>query len=212
MKLLRSVLFILAVFFCSNAAFSQEYKVGETYPGFIIIKKDTTHGHIVLLNKLSSQHKVIFIGDMKYPVTTRKEYNASTISGYSVAGNYYASIPYKDKFSTAPANFALIVINGPLSLYEWYGFASYVDIKKVDDPQKPIDDKKLIREDILRKGKQPPVNTASMGFLNFKKGMGEVVREDKELVKKLEDKTYERKDLDKIVEEYNDWVESKKRR
>jgi hypothetical protein len=184
--------FLLAFLFESNA---QDH-LGRLHPGYVINNnQEFLNGFILMENKIDNQSRVKFYTEDNIrtkPVT----YKPEDIAGYKVADRIYDAIPFGD-IRANKLNFVLRVGDGEIKTYLWYHNEKNV--------HKVIHEDKLESYMVLRKGDEKPVNIAK--FILFAKNMSEYVKDHSDLSERIvkKEKGYGLLNLDKIIEEYNEW-------
>ena len=171
------------------------YKMYEIHPGYIIgLKNDTTHGFIMLNNRVENQKSVAFYTDGTES-KTRKVYNPNQLKGYLVGDKAYRSINYSGGLSSKKQEFVLEVKPGRLAQMVYYLSNSDAESEQqmvwYREGEDPLQHKELV--------------------LGFAKKMSRLVSDYPELAKKIEDKEegYRIGKVFKIVDEYNQWWASK---
>jgi hypothetical protein len=184
----------------SVAAFSQDwsgklYKMYEIHPGYIIgLKNDTTHGFILLNNRVENQTSVAFYTNAT-DVKTRKMFKPTELKGYLVGDKFYRSINYSGGLSSKKQEFVLEVKPGRLAQMVYYlsnsGTESEEQMVWYREGENPIQHKDFI--------------------LGFAKKMSKLISDYPELAKKVEDKEdgYRIGKVFQIVDEYNKWWANK---
>jgi hypothetical protein len=194
------------------------------YPGYVITRSDDTiRGYLMLANLVSNQDKVLFY---KNPDDSKKDavkYRPKDLKAYKVGPRYYESFRFKPSASTYAANdarawhFVLKVVDGRFSLYRWYYETTERSEERVNiDSDNPLNTKidlSFSEEDLMhitlgkkQDGELIDFNSFKM-LTGFKKQMSKLVEDYPELAKKIANKEegYRSFDLDKIVQEYNEW-------
>lgn len=184
----------------SVASFSQDwsgklYKMYEIHPGYIIgLKNDTTHGFILLNNRVENQTSVAFYTTAT-DVKTRKLFKPTELQGYMVGDKFYRSINYSGGLSSKKQEFVLEVKPGHLAQMMYYlsnnGSEGDEQMVWYREGEKPIQHKDFI--------------------LGFAKKMSKLISDYPELAKKVEDKEdgYRIGKVFQIVDEYNKWWATK---
>ena len=199
MKLIRAA--VMALVCCiSLPVFAQDwsgnlYKMYEIHPGYIIgLKNDTTHGFILLNNRVENQTSVAFYTNAT-DVKTRKVYSPTQLKGYLVGDKFYRSIYYSGGLSSKKQEFVLEVKPGRLAQMMYYLSNSGTEA-----------DEQMVW---FREGENPIQHKEFI--LGFAKKMSKLISDYPELAKKVEDKEegYRIGKVFQIVDEYNKWWANK---
>lgn len=199
-------------------------KLWTVYPGHIVTpENDTIQGYLMLKNLVANQDMVIFYKDSAHNKKDAVKYKPKKLKAYQVGPRKYESFKFKPGVSTYAGNdartwhFILKVIDGPFSLYKWYYETierSKERLKIKDNDIKGVQIDLSFNEDELkyitlgRKLNGDLVDFNSLKMLTgFKKHMSKLVSDDHELAEKIarKDIGYRSTDLEKIVNEYNEW-------
>ena len=179
------------------------YRVGEKYPGYII-KNDGSkiEGYIQALPRAAStafgddnQTIVTFFSDPKNK-KTKIEYKPEDLKEYMIADKHYVAMNYSGGLFAKPVRFLIVKKEGRIKTCMWYTWASYGS-----DGQSVYTEK-----EIFQKGDEKPLELSSF-LLGYVKKMSELMKENAEIVKKINDKEkgYGVLNIEKIIAEYNEW-------
>jgi len=227
MKKLHIICMVLFFVVNINRGFSQPDSTAVSlwtiYPGYVITHEDDTIcGYLKLSNLVANQHKLFFYNnpdDEEYA----EKYKPKEIKGYKVGTRIYKSFKYWPTGETNSYHFFLEVIDGPISLYQWYyepesRTSERVKIDEDNVLNSEIDlsfsENDLTKEQIIIKLDNKPINFSALKFItNFKKNMSKLVEDNEELSRKIANREegYQLQDDQKIILEYNVWYfENKK--
>ena len=179
------------------------YRVGEKYPGYII-KNDGSkiEGYIQAHPRAAAtafgddnQTIVTFFSDPKNK-KTKIEYKPEDLKEYMIADKHYVSMNYSGGLFAKPVRFLIVKKEGRIKTCMWYTWASYGS-----DGQSVYTEK-----EIFQKGDEKPLELSSF-LLGYVKKMSELMKENAEIVKKINDKEkgYGVLNIEKIITEYNEW-------
>jgi hypothetical protein len=195
----------------------EEVKLWTIYPGYVITHDlDTIHGFIKLNNLVDNQKKALFYNspdDEKYV----ERYKPKHIKGYKVGFRCYESFKFWPEKEANALHFFLKVIDGPITLYQWY----YEPQSRTDERVK-IDEDNLMNSEIdlsfseedlsteliSIKNDDKPQQLDNLKFLtNFKKNGSKYFQDYPELAEKIANKEegYRWENLKEIILEYNVW-------
>jgi hypothetical protein len=199
----------------------EEVKLWTIYPGYVITHdNDTIHGFIKLNNLVDNQKKALFYNspdDEKYA----EKYKAKDIKAYMVGPRYYESFKFWPETEARGVHFFLKVLDGPISLYEWY----YEPQSRTDERVK-IDEDNVMNSKIDLSFSEADLDTQLIGIklggepeqldklkyvTNFKKNMSKYLEDYPELAEKIANKMegYQFINLEEIIKEYNAWYLAK---
>jgi len=196
---------------------SEQVKLWTIYPGYVITHdNDTIHGYIKLNNYVDNQRRALFYNDPEDEKYAEK-YKPKHISGYKVGPREYESFKFWPEKEANKVHFFLKVIDGPVSLYQWY----YEPQSRTDERVKIDDDnvmnseidlsfseEDLSTELIAIKNGGKPQQLDNLKFLtNFKKNGSKYFSDYPELADKIANKEegYHWENLKEIILEYNRW-------
>jgi hypothetical protein len=182
---------------------SDIYRIGEKYPGYII-KNDGTkiEGYLEAHPRASAspfspdnQTKVTFYSDPKNK-KTKIEYKPEDLKEYMIADKHYVTMNYSGGLLAKPVRFLYVKKEGRIKTCIWYELNAAEATK--DSP--------YVGKEIFQKGDEKPVELTSF-VLGYVKKMSELVKENGELVKKInnKEKGYGMLNIENIIAEYNDW-------
>lgn len=185
---------------------ADDYKQGKLYEGYVIsLGGDTTHGYIKALRYFGSSNEttnqtMCYFYENEDDAEPFMTYKPATIKGYKMGDKLYHSIPYSGGLISKFNNFCLVRIEGAISTFSYF----YYDDGSSGDPNA----KAGIKEsNLLRKGDDKVLGLSSFAF-GFKKKGAELVKEHKDLAKKIanKEKGYKMFNIDAIIEEYNTFI------
>lgn len=120
---MKTLFLVLTILACTGLMSQEDYKevkLWTIYPGYVITHtKDTIHGYIELNNLVDNQKKALFYNnpdDEKYA----EKYKPKHFKGYKVGPRSYESFKFRPEKEARGVHFFLKVLDGPISLYEWY--------------------------------------------------------------------------------------------
>ncbi len=189
-------------------------KLWTKYPGYIIkTDGDTVHGALLLKNKISNQGKVFFFNTMDSEEPSAR-YKPKEIKAYKVADRFYETKKYTPENTLMRYCFLLKVINGPVCMYRVY----WDDKQRIKIDEEDIWKSKIdltFSEDELqsqrlgcRNGEEELALFDGAKFiLGFRKQMSKYLGDCPDISYKIDKKEpgYLWGDLEKIINEYNDW-------
>jgi len=195
------------------------YQQGKKYSGYIIkLDGDTVYGYIEAQRRTaidglgySNQNRVEFYlkETDKKPVD---KYKPDELKGYLIADKLYESINYSGGL-LKKANFNLVIVDGAIRLYEWYSTREGFSSMRIQSGESAsdFDNRRYETNLIVAKDPSEPISYSMLG-LSFAKKMPELVRDNKELASKIENKEtgYTWVNLFELIEEYNNWAEQNK--
>jgi hypothetical protein len=181
------------------------YREGTKYPGYII-KNDGTkiEGYLEAHHRASSnpfsadnQTKVTFFSDPKNK-KTKIEYKPEDLKEYMIADKHYVSMNYSGGLLSKPVRFLYVKKEGRIKTCIWY------EVNQIQTPGQPY----YTEKEIFQKGDEKPIELSSF-LMGYVKKMSELVKENPEMVKKINDKEkgYGMLNIEKIIAEYNEWFE-----
>lgn len=184
-------IFILLFLPIYSVLSAQNYQIGSFYEGYLI-KKDGSRerGYILLTDESKRYEKVTFKKEKK---GKNQAFKPKDIAGYKVADQVYHSVSYKD-FPFSNTRFLLLEKDGCLKEYSCKFYS----------------DGAWVRHTILQNDEGEAENIDTY-LLNFPKKMSNMVRNDKELAQKIQNKEkgYDLLHYLAIIDEYNENCESK---
>lgn len=194
------------------------YRVGQKYPGYIIkLDGDTIQGFLKADSRCSiggmgssNQNTAEFYlhESDKKPVG---KYKPDEIKGYKIADKIYESINYSGGLFKKP-NFNLVVEDGAIRLYEWYATVeNYSTLtKQSGESWKEFDQRRFETKLIVAKNPTEPIEFSMLG-LSFAKKMPELISDNPEMTKKVENKEkgYTFINIYEVINEYNKWSKTK---
>jgi hypothetical protein len=186
------------------------YVVGVT--GFAGVKKtDSLKGFITVYNPLGRQIRAVYYENMSN-VRTKKAFGPARARGYFTDDKFYEAVAFPDEKDVTPQSFAEVMKKGKLNMYRWYVIALHSEKQNPRKPEDPYQDKELDKDILLKKTNGPVVDINTYKFRNFKKDVSEYLKEDKELAAKIASGELGRDKIEQIVDMYNEWAVSKKKR
>jgi len=186
MRYFRSLLFLFASTFCF-ISWGQETGYAEGY--IVTVAGDTLTG--LVKNKNATPYRVLidikFKRDEKSKVET---FSPDRLKGFRIGMKQYVPKDVKLNFGVEKL-FVEVIVDGHLSYYalEYTGFGAgniseYVILEKINEKSQLVYDERSVA-------------------INFKKKMAEYLKDAPEIVAKLNNGTYTRKNVEAIVKEYN---------
>lgn len=193
------------------------YIEGEKYKGFIILNDgDTLYGllkaqypsdlntqnHVTIM--VSNQTSCIFYDEKE---KTSKRYKAKELKGYMIAERYYTSLDYNDNLMAKSKTFALLLKQGGISEYVYYSSKPDLLHKKTsNESYTDYYNKIYSKKTVYHRDGVKPIDNQSIA-LGFKKKMSAFVEDNQKLASKIanKEKGYKMFNLQKIINEYNDW-------
>lgn len=202
MKLIAATLIAAA---CFGTATAQDwsgtvYVIGKIYPGYYVSSAgDTVNGYFMHGNQTSNQKNCWYYKNETDNKPAEK-FGPDDIKSYKVADKLYRSINYSGGLLAKPLRFNLVVKDGAITEYIFYGEmgagggADMVYHK----PHDPENDK--------------PVPASSFA-LGFAKKLSKYLADNPELSEKVsnKDKGYGLLNIQAIMAEYNEWYAKKKK-
>ncbi len=195
------------------------YRIGELYPGYIIkMDGDTVKGFIKAKQRCAidgmigsnNQTSVDFYlnqSDRKPAV----KYKPDELKGYKIADKIYESINYSGGLFKKP-NFNLVVRDGAIRIYEWYSTVSGFSSIRMQSGEswQSYDNRRYEKRVVIAKDPKTAMEYGMLG-LSFSKNMSALVQDNPELMEKVKSKAkgYTLLDLFDVIEEYNNWAETK---
>ncbi len=201
---------------------NEKVELWTIYPGYVItLDDDTIHGYIKLNNYVDNQKKALFYNNPKDEKYTEK-YKPKNIKGYKVGPRIYESFKFWPETEANSVHFFLKVMEGPVSLYQWY----YEPQSRTDERVK-VDEENVLNSKIDLSFSEEDLDTELIGiklggkpqqldnlkFLtNFKKNMSKYLEDYPELAEKISQKKegYRYENMKEIIMEYNEWYTKKK--
>ena len=185
------------------------------YPGYIINNYgDTIKGLIEFKTLIANQFNVwLYEG----PTSGKplEKFKPKDINSYKVDRLMYVSLPFSGKGFSKKNTFMIRVIDGPISLYEWYYDESLMvdddDLYEAAGVEKAMDvdlEEGIVQQLFAVKNDGKPVDFTSLKFsMKFKKLMSEYVADYRELSAKIANKEegYKYENYMEIIKEYNGW-------
>lgn len=179
------------------------------YPGYVITNsEDTLKGYIQFESVSANQLEVTYYTSMNLE-ETRYTYKPGEIKAYNLLSYTFVSVPFSGKYCSRKKTFMHRVIDGPITLFEWY----YVEKQQYFEDNDiygfdPDSSYELVYQVQLfaQKSGEKPVNLNSTKFeMRFRTAMSMYVVECLELAKKIEnrEKRYTHNYIEKIIHEYN---------
>ena len=179
------------------------------YPGYVITNSDDTlRGYIQYESASANQLEVTYYVSMNRE-ETRYTYKPGDIKAYHLLSYTFVSVPFSGKYSSRNKTFMHRIIDGPITLFEWYYIEKQQYFEDTDmygyDPDASY---KLTYQVQLfaQKVGENPVNLNSSKFeMRFRTAMSKYVVECLELAKKIKnrEKRYTHNYIEKIIHEYN---------
>lgn len=200
---ITSMFLILTIFIFGQDWSYDIYRVGEKYLGYII-KNDGTkiEGYLQAHSRASSspftadnQTKVTFFSNPK-DKKSKIEYKPEDLKEYVIADKHYVTMNYSGGLFSKPLRFLLVQKEGKIKTCIWYEFST--------DPATAKST--IIEKTVFQKGDEKPIEMSSF-LMGFAKKMTELVQENTELVKKINEKQkgYGALNIENIIAEYNEW-------
>ena len=199
------MLLLSSAFLFADEWDAEDYEQGKLYEGYVIsLTGDTTHGFIKALRYYGSSNEttnqtMCYFYQNEEDTEPYMTYKPATLKGYKMGNKLYHSIPYSGGLISKVNNFCLVRGEGAISKYSYFWF---------DDGTSGTNSTRGIKEShLLRKGDDKVLNEQAFAF-GFKKKGAELVKEHKELAKKIanKEKGYKTFNLDAIIEEYNTYM------
>ena len=151
---------------------------------------DTTFGTILAGNEFKNQRKITFTDTFG----VRAVYKSDRIAGYGFGGSHYASVPTPYYFSGIFSDSTIFLIrriHGPASLFRFYKRRSFLTLQKgpsfIELIQKP--DGKLFEVSFSFKWRR-----VASAFSDYE-----------QLAREIENGLYTPQEMDKILQNYNQW-------
>lgn len=190
-KIMKHITLIIILFALSFSAFGQGAKGQEFTDGWVATKKgDTLRGKVCYENTKTGERleKVVFI-DSKDATNAKKRYGSEKLTAFGAGGKVFEWVILEDGI---PPLIMERVVGGDLSLYRcWF--------KTMDStPQKMT-----YEVGMFLKKKDNPEFYEVMDK-KFQKEMAAYFKGDEAIVKMIKEKEYTIKDIDKIVQAYNE--------
>ena len=179
------------------------------YPGCVITNSDDTlRGYIQFESLSANQLEVTYYTSMNLE-ETRHTYKPGDIKAYNLLSYTFVSVPFSGKYCSRSKTFMHRIIDGPITLFEWYYIEKQQYFEDNDisgyNPESNYD---LVYHVQLfaQKFGEKPVNLNSTKFeIRFRTAMSKYVVKCLELAKKIEnkEKRYTHNYIEKIIHEYN---------
>jgi len=194
-----------------------KYEPMKLYEGYIITNEgDTIHGFLKAQypNDLlsSNQNSCHFYKTKDQKKSTK--YKPKEIKGYTLAGKHYVSMNYTGGTATKLKNFVLLVKKGGISEYVYYyqpdSKAVLVLGQQPNESKTDYYNRIYSKKTVYYREGATPYDTQNLA-MGFKKKMAGLVADDKELASKVanKEKGYRMFQLQKIIDEYNQWYKAK---
>ena len=187
------------------------------HSGYVVnLEGDTVQGWVKFMTVIANQFNVSLYAQ-ESDSRPQASYKPKDLMGYQVGDLYYASVPFSGEGFSRKRSFMIRLIEGPVSLYQWYYDESLMfDSQDLNEA--------MGREEVLSveldegmeiqyfgvRGNEKPVDFSSVKFgMNFKKQMSKYVSDCPELAEKIASRTegYGYGDLPRIITEYNQWLQ-----
>ena len=212
MSFLRATIFC-AAFAISSVAYAQpwssaEFKVGESYPGTVVLKDGTTlEGFVKYRNQYKMQTEVIFFTERNVN-KTKENYFPKEVQEYTVAGKTYHCIHYTGGLFKKELGFVWLQEEGCISRYKYFSKAEGYNMMRKGPGESQEDFEKRLYPDktvYQKEGDEYPVESQSFA-LKFSKKMSEFISDNAELAGKVADKEkgYRLGAMYDIIKQYNE--------
>lgn len=213
---IRSFIAIAALVVAGTAAHAQQqpdwsgktYQYYNKYPGYVVtLKGDTVKGFVEHGDRTQNQDKAIFYTDPN-DKKSKTVYKPEDIKAYGVGDKNYRSIQWSGGLMPKPYKFNLLIADGHIAQYRFYtkdeGYG--IQVRKPGETDAQYDERICKEQIVWQKGDEKPIDHQSFA-LKFSKKMAELVSDNAELAKKVENKEkgYGMMQMYDIIKEYNDW-------
>lgn len=177
------------------------YVIGRKYPGYYVTHTgDTVNGYFMHGTKQQNQLRCDFY-KAETDASPDAKFFPEDIQSYKVGDKLYRSIHYSGGLLKKPLRFVVVVKDGGISQFTFYS----------EDPTTPNEETTVYYK--AKDTDNPDPMTLQDFGLGFAKKMSAFVADDEELSQKVSDKEkgYGMLQIDKIIDEYNEWYKTNKK-
>lgn len=207
MKYLLSTLLLFAAFASNAQEPVHAYVDGGTHEGYVILADGTQkNGYIRYSNPYNIQNTVVFLTD-KDDKDTKEKFDAKELKEYRIGEKTYHVIHWSGGMTAKPLKGNLLVEEGCISTYRWYGRPESV-MPVTRNPGESDDsflERKYSPQTVYKNENADKCYQHSDFALGFAKKMSAFIEDNEDLSNKVakKEKGYKLVNIYKVMEEYN---------